>query len=165
MKDQMFKVNMIFLNPKVSFIVILLLIPILSGWEKTTISEVLALKKAEQIKAEEQGRQIQEEISKLDIKPLRIIQKMQSALSNARGLKAKMNIWIEYPFLHMNIFLNQQFEDMDKIYIFGQTSLCPTTVSPSIPQLFFLPNGFRVIIWERCRTYLILKRRCGKDIK
>ncbi len=122
---------------KVSLIVILLLIPILSGWEKITISEVLALKKAEQIQQRKQEKLIREEISKLDIKPLRIIQKMRSAISNSHGLKGKMNIWIQHPHFHMNIFLNQQFEDIDKIYIFGQTSFCPTVASTRYPPTFF----------------------------
>lgn len=122
---------------KVSLIVIFLLIPILSGWEKITISEVLALKKAEQIQQQKQEKLIREEISKLDIKPLRIIQKMRSAISNSHGLKGKMNIWIQHPHFHMNIFLNQQFEDIDKIYIFGQTSFCPTVASTRYPPTFF----------------------------
>jgi hypothetical protein len=133
----MVKLNKIFLDQKVSFIVILLLIPILSGWEKTTIGEVLALKKTEQIERREQEKLIQEEISKLDIKPLRIIQKMQSAMSNSLGLKGKMNIWIQHPGFHMNIFLNQQFEDINKIYVVGQTSFCPTVASSEYSTSFF----------------------------
>lgn len=104
-------------------LLIIPLLPFVIAWENVTLHELLSSDKAKKLQQLEEEKRIKEEVSSLKISPLRIIQKMNSALLEAGSLKCKMDIWLQHPVLHTNIHLDQELQDLDNAYITGRTSL------------------------------------------
>jgi len=116
------KIESEFLNRRIQ-ILIILLIPFMLAWEDIGVRDILTSPRDKEEERQEEEKRIREELSTLKIKPFEIIQKMESAMFEANGFKSKMEIWLQHPAYHTNIKLNQQFQDLDKIYVTGRTSL------------------------------------------
>lgn len=104
-------------------LLVILLASLAVAWKDVDIKDLASLNKEKEQQRAEEEEKIKEELSGLGIGPLRIIQKMGSALMEAEGMKCTMDIWMQHPSFHTNIHLDQQFESLDKVHITGRTSL------------------------------------------
>jgi hypothetical protein len=147
------KIKLYSLRPTHPFL-ILISIPLLLAWVNVDLQELLADKKARQIQTQEEEKRIAGELSRLQLKPLRIIQKMESAMQEANGFKSKIEIWQEYPSYQANIRLDQEFEDQDKVYITGRTSfssLIPSAKASSFEWIRSFQLGGQSYVFNRIK--------------